>query len=172
MLQSNALPVAVPSSSTASASSCRRVVEGGLHAKRFPYARCRQALRRRRSARCRDARAHHGLDRRRETRSRRCRLSTGASRDPNPRRFLELCSVDFSVENKSDGRSARVRCGERILAPRDSANLDDKPPKKHRSRHERNARMAAAGSPDFIRCSPTRNAWKPAARRRVTSRCE
>ena len=39
----------------------------------------------------------------------------------------------------------------RIPAARDSANFDH---------HERNSLSAFAGSVDFMRCSPTRNAWK------------
>src|SRR5205823_220540 len=54
------------------------------------------------------------------------------------------------IEIKSQGSGSRVDGRQRVFAIRDAADLDD---------HAISALSAVAGSPDFIRCSPTRNAW-------------
>src|SRR5580698_574183 len=61
-------------------------------------------------------------------------------------------SRTLRVRNKTERRCARLDCCFSILPPRDPADLNH---------HDRNSRNAAAGSADFIKCSPTRKALYP-----------
>ncbi len=65
------------------------------------------------------------------------------------------------VEIEADRRCAAGHCGFGVFRVGDPANFD------HHACT--NSRTAAAGSPDFIRCSPTRKAVYPAARNFATS---
>src|SRR5258705_37559 len=70
--------------------------------------------------------------------------------------FRRKISRALRIEVEPDGIGAACDRGRGVFLVGDAADLEDHAPTSLPS--------AAAGSPDFIRCSPTRNAWYPAAR--------
>src|SRR5260370_32503211 len=64
------------------------------------------------------------------------------------------------LEDDPDDGGSGFGSHNRVFAAGYSADFDH---------HDRKSFNAAAGSGDFMRCSPTRNAWKPAVRSVCTS---
>ena len=71
------------------------------------------------------------------------------------------------VEVEADGRGARIDGGGSIFLIGDAADFENGASGENHG--ATNFASAAAGSLDFMRCSPTRNAWYPAARKRAMS---
>src|ERR1019366_8250079 len=85
----------------------------------------------------------------------------GTRRGDAGRGFGREVSRALGIEVEADGGGATGNGGIGVGLVGDAAHLE------HHA--ATSFRRAAAGSPDFIKCSPTRKAWYPAARRRTIS---